>query len=42
MTGFRWHNGGAQAVHGVAPDLSAWGKGIANGFALSALADDAR
>jgi glutamate-1-semialdehyde 2,1-aminomutase len=25
-------------VHGVAPDLSSWGKGIANGFALSALA----
>ena len=38
VTGFRWDNGGAQAVHGVAPDLSSWGKGIANGFALSALA----
>jgi glutamate-1-semialdehyde 2,1-aminomutase len=38
VTGFRWDNGGAQAVHGIAPDLSTWGKGIANGFALSALA----
>ena len=38
VTGFRWDNGGAQAAHGVAPDLSSWGKGIANGFALSALA----
>ena len=38
VTGFRWHNGGAQAVHGVDPDLSTWGKAIANGFALSALA----
>jgi glutamate-1-semialdehyde 2,1-aminomutase len=25
-------------VHGITPDLSTWGKGIANGFALSALA----
>jgi glutamate-1-semialdehyde 2,1-aminomutase len=38
VSGFRWHNGGAQEVHGVTPDLSTWGKGIANGFALSALA----
>lgn len=38
VTGFRWHNGGAQEVHGITPDLSTWGKGIANGFALSALA----
>jgi glutamate-1-semialdehyde 2,1-aminomutase len=38
VTGFRWHNGGAQKVHGIAPDLSTWGKGIANGFALAALA----
>ena len=38
MSGFRWHTGGAQDVHGVTPDLSTWGKGIANGFALSALA----
>ena len=38
VTGFRWDNGGAQQVHGITPDLSTWGKGIANGFALSALA----
>ena len=38
VTGFRWDNGGGQAVHGMSPDLSTWGKGIANGFALAALA----
>jgi glutamate-1-semialdehyde 2,1-aminomutase len=38
VTGFRWHRSGAQHVYGVTPDLSAFGKGIANGFALSALA----
>ena len=38
VTGFRWHTGGAQDVHRLTPDLSTWGKGIANGFALSALA----
>ena len=37
ITGFRWDNGGAQAVHGIEPDLSTFGKGMANGFALSAL-----
>jgi glutamate-1-semialdehyde 2,1-aminomutase len=38
ITGFRWHLGGAQAYFGIAPDLSTFGKGIANGFSLSALA----
>jgi glutamate-1-semialdehyde 2,1-aminomutase len=38
ITGFRWHLGGAQKLFGVTPDLSAFGKGMANGFALSALA----
>jgi glutamate-1-semialdehyde 2,1-aminomutase len=38
ITGFRWHIGGAQRVYGVTPDLSAWGKAMANGFAISALA----
>ena len=38
VTGFRWDSGGAQAVHHVTPDLSTFGKGMANGFALSALA----
>ena len=37
ITGFRWHNGGAQTVYGVTPDLSAFGKGLANGFSVSAL-----
>jgi glutamate-1-semialdehyde 2,1-aminomutase len=38
ITGFRWDNGGAQRVHGVVPDLSTWGKALANGFSVSALA----
>jgi glutamate-1-semialdehyde 2,1-aminomutase len=38
ITGFRWDLGGAQRVHGIRPDLSTFGKAIANGFALAALA----
>jgi glutamate-1-semialdehyde 2,1-aminomutase len=38
ITGFRWDVGGAQRVHRVVPDLSTFGKAIANGFALAALA----
>ncbi|MGI9064538.1 MAG: glutamate-1-semialdehyde 2,1-aminomutase [Pseudonocardiaceae bacterium] len=38
ITGFRWAAGGAQAVYGVTPDLSAWGKAMGNGFPISALA----
>jgi glutamate-1-semialdehyde 2,1-aminomutase len=38
ITGFRWDVGGAQRVHNVVPDLSTFGKAIANGFALAALA----
>lgn len=38
ITGFRWHNGGAQAFHGIRPDLSTFGKALANGFSVSALA----
>ena len=38
ITGFRWSAGGAQTVYGVTPDLSCWGKAMANGFPLSALA----
>ena len=38
VTGFRWHLGGAQTFYGVTPDLSTWGKGIANGYPLSAVA----
>ncbi len=38
ITGFRFANGGAQELFGVIPDLSAFGKGLANGFPLSAVA----
>jgi len=38
ITGFRWHLGGAQKFHGVVPHLSTFGKGMGNGFAISALA----
>jgi glutamate-1-semialdehyde 2,1-aminomutase len=38
ITGFRWHLGGAQKFHGVIPHLSAFGKAMGNGFAISALA----
>lgn len=37
ITGFRWHLNGAQTYFGVEPDLSTFGKGMANGFAVSAL-----
>jgi glutamate-1-semialdehyde 2,1-aminomutase len=38
ITGFRWHNGGAQNLYGIVPDLSTFGKAMANGFSVSALA----
>ena len=38
ITGFRWHLNGAQRLYGVKPDLSTFGKALANGFSLSALA----
>lgn len=38
ITGFRFANGGAQELFGVAPDLATFGKGLANGFPLSAVA----
>lgn len=37
ITGFRLHLQGAQAYYGVEADLSTFGKGMTNGFALSAL-----
>lgn len=38
ITGFRWHLGGAQTEYGVTADLTTYGKALANGFAVSALA----
>jgi glutamate-1-semialdehyde 2,1-aminomutase len=37
ITGFRYANGGAQAVFGVTPDLACFGKALANGYPLSAI-----
>jgi glutamate-1-semialdehyde 2,1-aminomutase len=37
IAGLRWHVGGAQAVHGIRPDLSTWGKALGNGFSIAAL-----
>jgi glutamate-1-semialdehyde 2,1-aminomutase len=37
ITGFRWGLHGAQGIYGVTPDLSTFGKGLANGFSVSAL-----
>jgi glutamate-1-semialdehyde 2,1-aminomutase len=38
LTGFRFAAGGAQQYFGVTPDLAAFGKALANGFPLSAIA----
>ena len=38
ITGFRWHERGAQFVHSIEPDLCVFGKGLGNGFPVSALA----
>jgi glutamate-1-semialdehyde 2,1-aminomutase len=38
ITGFRWHERGAQYIYSIEPDLCTFGKGIANGLPLSALA----
>jgi glutamate-1-semialdehyde 2,1-aminomutase len=38
ITGFRWHNGGGQKYYDIVPDFSIFGKAMANGFSLSALA----
>ena len=37
VTGFRFAPGGAQELFGVTPDLATLGKGLANGFPLSAV-----
>jgi len=37
ITGFRYSLGGAQKLYGVIPDLATFGKGMANGYPLSAV-----
>jgi glutamate-1-semialdehyde 2,1-aminomutase len=37
ITGFRWHLKGAQVGYGVEPDLTTFGKAMANGFSVAAL-----
>lgn len=37
ISGFKWSLQGAHNYYGVKPDLSTWGKGIANGFSACAL-----
>ncbi len=39
--GFRLHDGGSWEPLGVAPDLSAWSKGIGNGYPIAAVAGSA-
>jgi glutamate-1-semialdehyde 2,1-aminomutase len=38
ITGFRFAPGGAQELLGVTPDLATFGKGLANGYPISAVA----
>ncbi len=38
ITGFRYANGGAQQLFGVTPDLATFGKGLANGYPVAAIA----
>jgi len=38
ITGFRWHLKGAQYYYGVEPDLCTFGKAMANGFSVAAIA----
>ena len=37
ITGFRWDLGGAQKKYNLTPDLSTFGKAMANGFSVAAL-----
>jgi glutamate-1-semialdehyde 2,1-aminomutase len=37
ITGFRWSPGGAQEFFGVTPDISTFGKGMANGHSVAAV-----
>jgi glutamate-1-semialdehyde 2,1-aminomutase len=38
ISGFRWHLNGAQTYFNVIPDISTFGKAIANGFSVAVLA----
>lgn len=38
LTGFRFAPGGAQELFGITPDLATYGKGLANGYPLAAVA----
>jgi glutamate-1-semialdehyde 2,1-aminomutase len=38
ITGFRWHLQGAQTYFDIEPDICTFGKAMANGFALAAMA----
>lgn len=35
ITGFRWHIKGAQHIYGLTPDLSTFGKAMANGYSVA-------
>ena len=41
ITGFRYANGGAQEFFGVTPDVATFGKGLANGYSVAAIAGKA-
>ena len=38
ITGFRWDMNGAQRIYGIKPDLCTFGKAMANGFSVAAVA----
>ena len=38
ITGFRFSKGGAQELFGIKPDIATFGKGLSNGYPLSAIA----
>ena len=38
ITGFRWHLRGAQYIYNVDPDISTFGKAMANGFSVACVA----
>ena len=41
VTGFRVHQGGAQKLLGIDPDLSTWGKAVAGGMAIGVISGKA-